>query len=144
MKDQLPFIPYQRIALAGPALPVKIPAGVIPPQGIYVDYGKCAILLLCHMDPYCGAVIMNQVMCIEYVLPCLFPSLAIVAAHGTDPKGGIVGVWIWRPRPHHVMMEYRYQFFSIPIVPGIRLPVDHILYLLFNWFHSVPQEVFLR
>src|SRR5581483_3751161 len=141
LEDEKPTLAHLGIDLTGAALPMEgLPRGSIDPQRVDVYDSERSIALLRDCNAPYLAIIMNQIMRLEELLPRAFPALAIKASERHDPGHRIVCRRVRRPGPHCVWMEKGDKGFGIACVPRGGLRVDHRSYFFFHRGHETVHS----
>jgi hypothetical protein len=120
LEIELPLTIRQlRVHLADAALPVKVFSDrLVPPESIDVDHGERPVPLLGDLDPDRVALIPDQIVSVEDVLPALTPAIPVESSQDEDSVDRIMGISGRRPRPDHVRVDHGEEEVRILCVPA--------------------------
>jgi len=104
----------------------------VSPQGVYVDYRKCTILLVGYLDTNSTPLVVNELVLSEEEIPARFPSGSIEPSKGHDPAFRIMRVRARRPWPNCVWMEKINERISIKPIPSSSLEINDRADLVFD------------
>src|SRR5215210_3604882 len=85
MHGHLPLAADLRVHLAHASLPAALAALRVAPHGVYVDHGESPVALLGHLDLPDLALVADELVCIEQLLPAPPPPLRVVPAPLQNP-----------------------------------------------------------
>src|SRR5215208_7289387 len=86
----LPLTADLRVHLAHPTFPAAIVAARVAPHGVYVDHGESPVALLGHLDLPDLALVADELVRVEQLLPTPPPPLGVVPAPLEDPVHRVV------------------------------------------------------
>jgi len=134
LEIELPLTIRQlRVHFADAALPVEAFSGrLVPPEGIDVHHGERTVPLLGDLDPDRVALISDEIVSVEDVLPAFAPAIPVESSQDEDPVDRIMGISSRRPRPDHVRVDHGEEEIRILRVPASGFEIHQILDLSCN------------